>query len=290
MTTTSHLPDTDPGAGPATAPESPSAPARSPRRAARRLLGQVAFVVAEFVAAIALWQLLVTVTGVSHQVVPGPQAVWESLWSLIRSGFLLDAGIVTMQETLLGFAIGAALGIGLAVVMTEVPLLYKVLNPFVVAFQAMPKIAVAPLLLIWFGFGISSKVVLVVVMVFFPILVNTYTGLNSVRQEQLDLMRACRANRWETFRRLRFYAALPFILASFEVSFVLALTAAVVAEILGSGTTVGLGTLLQLFNARIDMPGMFATVVVLSVLGMLLYGSVKLLSRYLLRWNQPNAD
>lgn len=278
-----------------TSPTAGQAPAALPvperrRVSIRSVLGNVGFVLAEFVAAIALWEILVRVTGVSPRVVPGPAEVGSSLWSLLQSGFLWPAAWVTIQETVLGFAIGALLGIGLAVLMTEVPVLYRVLNPFIVAFQAMPKIAIAPLLLIWFGFGISSKIVLVVVMVFFPILVNTYTGLNSVRAEQLDLMKACRANRWETFRRLRFYAALPFILASFEVSFVLALTAAVVAEILGSGTTMGLGTLLQLFNSRIDMAGMFATVVVLSALGMLLYGLVKVASRYLLRWNTPNAD
>lgn len=251
---------------------------------------KAAFLIVELAVAVGLWQLVVTVFDVNPRIVPGPAAVGESLWSLIRSGFLIDAGWVTLQETLLGFAIGAALGIGLAVLLTEIPLLNTVLNPFIVGFQAMPKIALAPLLLIWFGFGISSKVVLVVVMVFFPVLVNTTTGLNSVRPEQLDLMKAYRAGRWATLRRLRFYAALPFLLASFEVSLVLALTAAVVAEILGSGTTVGLGTLLQLFNSRLDMAGMFATVVVLSLLGILLYALVKALSGYLLRWNQRSSD
>lgn len=276
------------------APDVPVPPAIPPLKRSRLrvggALGSVLFVLAEVVVALLLWQALVTLTGVSDRVVPGPLAVGEALWSLLGSDFVWSATWITVQETVYGFAIGAALGIGLAVVMTEVPFLYKALNPFVVAFQAMPKIAITPVLLIWFGFGLTSKVILVVVMVFFPILVNTYTGLNSVRPEQLDLMKACRASRWETFRRVRFYAALPFILASFEVSLVLALTAAVVAEILGSGTTVGLGTLLQLFNSRIDMAGMFATVVLLSALGMLLYAAVKLLSRFLLRWNATNAD
>lgn len=290
--TTSQITAPDSSTGPDTdgSLAVPGPPPSRRRFRPRAVLGHAAFVIAEFAIAIGLWELLVRITGVSERVVPGPGEVFSSLKSLMQSGFVVDATWVTLQETLYGFAIGAALGIGLAVLMTEVPVLYKVLNPFIVAFQAMPKIAIAPLLLIWFGFGITSKVVLVVVMVFFPILVNTYAGLNSVRPEQLDLMKACRANRWQTFRRVRFYAALPFILASFEVSLVLALTASVVAEILGSGTTIGLGTLLQLFNSRIDMAGMFATVVILSALGMALYGLVKLLSRYLLRWNVTNAD
>jgi NitT/TauT family transport system permease protein len=273
---------------PTTDPDSarPSRVAQNIRKAALRTV----FLIVELVVAVGLWQAVVSLFDVNPRIVPGPRAVGHSLWSLTRSGFLVDAGWVTLQETLLGFAIGAALGIGLAVLLTEIPVLDTILNPFIVGFQAMPKIALAPLLLIWFGFGISSKVVLVVVMVFFPVLVNTVTGLNSVRPEQLDLMRAYRAGRWATLRRLKFYAALPFLLASFEVSLVLALTAAVVAEILGSGTTVGLGTLLQLYNSRLDMAGMFATVAVLSVLGILLYAVVKVLSGYLLRWNRRSSD
>jgi len=267
-------------------PTNTSRPAALIRTAATR----TAFLVVELVVAVGLWQLAVTIFDVNPRIVPGPKAVGDSLWSLVRSGFLVDAGRVTLQETLLGFLIGAALGIGLAVLLTEIPVLGTILNPFIVGFQAMPKIALAPLLLIWFGFGISSKIVLVVVMVFFPVLVNTVTGLNSVRPEQLDLMRVYRAGRWATLRRLRFYAALPFLLASFEVCLVLALTAAVVAELLGSGTTVGLGTLLQLYNSRLDMAGMFATVVVLSALGIVLYALVKALSGYLLRWNRHSSN
>lgn len=286
--TGAHRADTVPGA--VAAVEVPPIPPAPRRLRVGGALGNTLFVLVEVIAAIALWQAAVSLTGVSDRVVPGPAAVGESLWNLLTTAFVWEATWVTVQETIYGFAIGAVLGIGLAVMMTEVPFLYKALNPFVVAFQAMPKIAITPLLLIWFGFGLTSKVILVVVMVFFPILVNTYTGLNSVRPEQLDLMKACRASRWETFRRVRFYAALPFILASFEVALVLALTAAVVAEILGSGTTMGLGTLLQLFNSRIDMAGMFAVVVILSVLGMALYAVVKVLSKYLLRWDAKTSD
>ena len=275
---------------PADVPPLPPVSRRRRRFRPGSVLGNTLFVLAEVVVALVAWQVLVSATGVSNRVVPGPGEVFDSLRALLTSEFVWSATWVTMQETIYGFAIGALLGIGLAVVMTEVPFLYKALNPFIVAFQAMPKIAITPLLLIWFGFGLTSKVILVVVMVFFPILVNSYAGLNSVRPEQLDLMKACRASRWETFRRVRFYAALPFILASFEVSLVLALTAAVVAEILGSGTTTGLGTLLQLFNSRIDMAGMFAVVVILSALGMLLYAAVKALSKYLLRWDVKNGD
>jgi len=271
-------------------PVAPSDDRRSVAEVALSLVKKVAFIIVEIAAAVAVWQAAVSIFSINPQVLPGPGAVWTSLRGLFESGIVFEAGWITLQETVYGFVIGAALGMFLAIMLTEIPLLHKIFNPYIVAFQAMPKIAIAPLLLIWFGFGLTSKVVLVVVMVFFPVLVNMYAGLNSVNQQQLDLMRAYRASRWETLRRLRMYAALPFLLASFEVSFVLALTAAVVAEILGSGTVVGLGTLLQMYNARVDMGGMFATVVVLSALGLMLYGLVKLASRYLLRWNQHQSN
>lgn len=271
-------------------PVAPSDDRRSVAEVALSLVKKVGFIIVEIAAAVAVWQAAVSIFSINPQVLPGPGAVWTSLRGLFESGIVFEAGWITLQETVYGFVIGAALGMFLAIMLTEIPLLHKIFNPYIVAFQAMPKIAIAPLLLIWFGFGLTSKVVLVVVMVFFPVLVNMYAGLNSVNQQQLDLMRAYRASRWETLRRLRMYAALPFLLASFEVSFVLALTAAVVAEILGSGTVVGLGTLLQMYNARVDMGGMFATVVVLSALGLMLYGLVKLASRYLLRWNQHQSN
>lgn len=290
MSTTSLDKAAATAAAAAPVPVAPSDDRRSVAEVALSLVKKVAFIIVEIAAAVAVWQAAVSIFSINPQVLPGPGAVWTSLRGLFESGIVFEAGWITLQETVYGFVIGAALGMFLAIMLTEIPLLHKIFNPYIVAFQAMPKIAIAPLLLIWFGFGLTSKVVLVVVMVFFPVLVNMYAGLNSVNQQQLDLMRAYRASRWETLRRLRMYAALPFLLASFEVSFVLALTAAVVAEILGSGTVVGLGTLLQMYNARVDMGGMFATVVVLSALGLMLYGLVKLASRYLLRWNQHQSN
>lgn len=271
-------------------PETPTATVSAPtprRRPVLSGLRKTGFIVAEIVGAILVWQAIVSLFSLDVRVLPGPWPVARSLWGLLSSGVAFTTGWVTIQETLLGFAVGAALGIVLAVLLTEFDLLGKIANPYIIAFQAMPKIAVAPLFLIWFGFGISSKVVLVVLLVFFPVLVNMMTGLRSVSSEQVELMLAYRASRWQTLRRLRWWAAMPFLFAAFEVSFVLALTAAVFAEILGSGSTIGLGTLIQLYTSRLDIAGMFGVVVILSVLGILLHAIVKLAGRYFLRWSAP---
>ena len=234
-----------------------------------------------------VWEMLVQGLNVDPRIVPGPAEVLQSLWSLTVSGILIGAIWITMQETVIGFVVGALLGIALAVILSEVPMLKALLQPYVVALQAVPKVAVAPLFLIWFGFGMESKIALVISILFFPVLVNTMAGLDATSEEQMELMKAYRASRWQTLLRLKAYVALPFIFAAFEVSLVLALTAAVVAEMLGSGTLVGLGTLIKIFDARMNSSGIFAVLIVLSVLGVALHAIVVAASRHFLSWNRP---
>ncbi|MBN8920459.1 MAG: ABC transporter permease [Rhizobiales bacterium] len=240
-------------------------------------------------AGLAVWHLLVRALDVDPRVVPLPWDVLVSLHAQVASGWIFGALWLTLQETLIGFVIGSVLGIGLAVVLSEFAMLRGLLQPYIVALQAVPKVAVAPLFLIWFGFGIESKVALVVSIMFFPVLVNTMAGLDSVSEDQLELMRVYRASRWQTLRRLKLYAALPFIFASFEVCLVLSLTAAVIAEMLGSGTTIGLGTLIRIFESRIDTAGIFAVLIVLSLLGVALHAAVLIAQRYLLSWQRAGS-
>ncbi|MFM9882121.1 MAG: ABC transporter permease [Burkholderiales bacterium] len=240
----------------------------------------------QLIVGLAVWQAIVRFLDIDSRIVPAPTDVLASLWMQTESGIILAALWLTLQETIAGFIIGSALGIALAVVLSEFALLRAALHPYVVALQAVPKVAVAPLFLIWFGFGIESKIALVISIMFFPVLVNTMAGLDSVSEEQLELMRALRASRWQTLMRLKVYAALPYVFASFEVCLVLSLTAAVIAEMLGSGTTIGLGTLIRIFESRVDAAGMFAVLIVLSVLGVVLHGLVLIAQRHFLRWNR----
>jgi NitT/TauT family transport system permease protein len=238
----------------------------------------------QIAAGLLVWHVAVAALGVDSRIFPGPIQVIESLWAQTVSGWIFGAIWLTMQETLIGFFIGSALGISLAILLAEYPLVRSVLEPYIVALQAIPKVAVAPLFLIWFGFGIESKIALVVSIMFFPVLINTMAGLLSVDDEMLELMRAYRATRLQMLLRLKLYVALPYIFASFEVCLVLSLTAAVIAEMLGSGTTIGLGTLIRIFESRVDTAGIFAVLIVLSLLGVALHAIVLSAQRRLLFW------
>jgi NitT/TauT family transport system permease protein len=252
----------------------------------RRAGGAVLLRVAQIVFGLLVWQGIVAWLHIDPRIVPGPWDVIRTLIALIMVGQMQQATLVTLQETIYGFVIGSVLGIGLAVLLSEIGPLRRLLQPYVVALQAVPKVAVAPLFLIWFGFGIESKIALVISIMFFPVLVNTLVGLDSVSDDQLELMRAYRATRWQTLRRVKVYVALPYLFASFEVCLVLSLTAAVVAEMLGSGTTMGLGSLINIYSARMSSAGVFAVLVVLSVLGVLLHAAVLMTARVCLAWQR----
>lgn len=240
----------------------------------------------QVVAAVIVWQLAVTALNVDPRIVPAPGAVATMLWAQITSGAIVQAGWITLQETVIGFFIGAILGIVLAVLLSEIDILRRILQPYIVALQSVPKVAVTPLFLIWFGFGMESKIALVVSILFFPVLVNTMAGLASTNEDQIELMQAYGATRWQMLTRLKVYVAMPYVFAAFEVSLVLALTAAVVAELLGSGTLVGLGTLIKIYDARMNSAGMWAVLIVLSLLGVVLHGLVIQASKWLIRWDR----
>ncbi|WEO77831.1 ABC transporter permease [Cryobacterium sp. SO2] len=257
--------------------------ARSARWAVRRV---VVFVIYVLVALLA-WQAVVSIFQIEPLVLPGPIPVLDALWSQVQSPVIWSATWVTFQEAMVGFAVGAAAGIVLAIALAESDTLYRLANPYIVAFQAVPKVALTPLFIVWFGFGIWSKVVLIAAFVFFPVMVNMYAGLRSTTDEEEELMRVSHATRWQRLKHLRLYKSLPFLFAAFEASFVLCLTGAVFAELLGSGTSVGLGTMLQMYTARLDVAGMFGIITLLALFGVLLDVVVKLAARYYLRWDRP---
>lgn len=246
----------------------------------------VAVKIIQIAAAVIVWQVAITALNVDPRIVPPPGAIAVMLWAQVTSGAIFQAGWVTLQETVIGFVIGAVLGIVLAVLLSEIDILRRILQPYIVALQAVPKVAVTPLFLIWFGFGLESKIALVITILFFPVLVNTMAGLAATSEDQIELMRAYGASRWQMLVRLKAYVAMPYVFAAFEVSVVLALTAAVVAELLGSGTLVGLGTLIKIYDARINSAGMWAVLIVLSLLGVAMHGLVIQTSRWLIRWDR----
>jgi NitT/TauT family transport system permease protein len=261
---------------------------RSPVRASASVIRRILVALAYILVALVLWQIFISAFDVDPLLVPGPVPVLQALATQLTSPVIWSAAWVTFQEAIFGFGIGAVVGMAIAIALAESRTLYRLINPYIVAFQAIPKVALTPLFIVWFGFGIWSKVVLIATFTFFPVMVNMYQGLRSTTSEEEELMRVSHATRWQRFRHLRLYRSLPYLFAAFEASFVLCLTGAVLAELLGSGTSVGLGTLVQMYTSTYNMAGLFGIITLLSLFGVVFDLIVKGAARVVLRWNRTS--
>lgn len=220
---------------------------------------------------------------VSDLILPRPFDVWEALIDGWRSGLYSEHIVSTVGATLAGFSVATIVAIGLAGIFTGVPRLERIFLPFIVAFQTLPKIAIAPIIVLWLGFGTRSKVVIIAAICFFPILVNTLQGLRLRDRERLELFQSLGASRWQLFRHLRIPDALPYIFAGLNIGLVFALIGAVIAEFLGSGS--GLGVLLIQQQVAFNVPGMFAVLILLMTVGLVLNALVRRAERKLLHWS-----
>ncbi|SEU11032.1 ABC transporter permease [Variovorax sp. OV084] len=247
-----------------------------------------ALIVAVFVAVIAAWQLVVSALGISHLIFPGPAGVARSIYDVFQSGEVWPHLWVTLYEILAGFALGAFAGFLLGALIGQSALLELVLYPYVVAFQTVPKVAVAPLFVLWFGFDTTSKVVITATIVFFPVLANTIVGLRSAPRDQIDLMRAFTASSWHVFRMVRLPHALPYVFAGLDIGIVLAVIGAIVGEFVGAQA--GLGYLILQRNFSMDAAGMFAILIVLSAIGIVLHGLMKAIARRVVFWADAFTD
>jgi NitT/TauT family transport system permease protein len=233
---------------------------------------------------IAIWQLYVVQFAVSTVVLPKPSLVLHSMVS--QYWLLLSEGWVTFKECLYGFLLAMVLGIPIAVALTSSQILNLTFYPLIVATQSIPKVAVAPIILVWLGTGLESKLAVAFLVAFFPVVVDTAAGLRSTPQELLDLARALRASRLQIFMKIQFPAALPFVFSGAKVAVTLAVIGGVIGEFVGS--TEGLGNLLMVANSQINSPLAWASLVALSVLGILLFGAVALAERILMPWVEEN--
>jgi NitT/TauT family transport system permease protein len=243
---------------------------------------QIGLALASFVVFLGLWQGVVLVGDYPAFIMPSPVAVGERLWRLVADGSLWHHTWVTLREVLAGLGLGAAVAVLLGYGLAHFPLAERLLSPYIVASQSIPVVAVAPLLVIWFGTGLLSKVVVCALTVFFPILVNTVVGVRSVERDLHDLMRALEATRWQTVWMLEAPAALPVLLGGLKVGATLAVIGAVVGEFVASSE--GLGYLLKQGQQLYDTSLVFVGIGTLMVLAMSLYGSVALVELVLLRW------
>lgn len=227
------------------------------------------------------WEVLARSSQLPAFILPTPARVAERLWMTVLDGSLLRHTGITLLEVLLGLSVGLAAGAVLGYLTAKSPTLERWLTPYIVASQAVPIAAIAPLLVIWLGPGLISKIVTCALIVFFPILVNTLTGLRTVDGHLRELLESYNTSRWQTFVKLEFPAALPVLFGGLKVGATLAVIGAVVGEFVGADR--GLGFLISAGRGAFDTALVFVAVGALVVLAVSLYGGVVLLERVLLR-------
>ena len=247
------------------------------------------FILVSGVAAVVIWWLITWWSDLPAFILPAPQQVAARFWTALIDGSLLKHSLFTLLEVGLGLTIGAVLAMVMGYLLAKSPVLEQLLSPYLVASQAVPIVAIAPLLVIWFGPGLFSKVLIAALIVFFPILVNTVVGLRAVSREYYDLMRSMKATPLQIFRYLEVPAALPVLLGGLRVGATLSVIGAVVGEFVGSDR--GLGFLINVGRGQYDTALFFVAVFALIIMALLLYASVILLERRLLSWQHgPQKD
>lgn len=234
-----------------------------------------------FIAVLAIWEMATRQFSLSALVLPPPSAVAVALWSGLTSGYFWPHIVSTLQALLLGLFIGSVVGLLAGMALAESALLERVLKPYVVVSQVVPKLALAPLFVLWFGFGMLPTVLITALICFFPLMENTLTGVRQVDAQRLQLFRMLGATRLQTLLRLKLPTGLPAILAGLRVAVVLALVGAVVAEFMGASQ--GLGAVVIAAQGMMDTTLMFAALVLIAAMGLLLYQACLVLERYLLR-------
>ena len=259
--------------------------ARAPAPAWWRKLATNDYVISwgAFAILLLVWELLIPVFGVPSFILPAPSAIGVSLYYGLTSGLFAHHFLVTAFQTLTGFFLAAFFGIAVGALVAQFRLFERTVYPWLVALQTLPKIAIAPLIIIWAGYGIQSKVIIVALVALFPVLVNTIVGLKTCDQGKLDLMRSLGATKWETFRLVKLPNALPFIFAGLNVAIVLAILGSIVGEFVGSKA--GLGNLILESNFQFNVAQMFAILVILGFFGVGLSMILRAIQGRLLFWN-----
>jgi NitT/TauT family transport system permease protein len=228
-----------------------------------------------------LWEVAVRAFDVPIYLIPRVSSIFVRLIADWQP--LLHHSIDTVNAILVGFLLSIVVSIPLAALLSQLRWFEKAVYPLLVASQTVPKVAIAPLLVVWFGFGVLPKILIVFLICFFPIVVDTMTGLRSVSREVIWLSRSMGASHWKTFSRIRVPAALPHIFSGLKIASTLAVVGAVVGEFVGSDS--GLGYQLIVANGTMDVEISFAVIILLSVIGIVLFGIVGLFERLLLPWH-----
>jgi NitT/TauT family transport system permease protein len=237
------------------------------------------------IALVAAWELLCRALNIPVFLIPAPSQVAWRLYEK-RDLYLIHTW-TTLYETTAGFLLAVVFGILCAAIIVVIPKLRDIVMPLLLVAQLVPKVAIAPLLLIWFGYGLFPKVLVAFLVAFFPIVVNGASGLASVQPELLDLGHSLQASRWQTFWKFRIPSALPELFSGMKVAVTLAIIGAIIGEFVGGNR--GLGYLIIVANQELDTPLAFAAIFLLSAAGIALYAMVEMLERMLIPWHTPSA-
>lgn len=230
------------------------------------------------------WGLIAYLSGLPRFILPAPLDVWTRLLKSLADGSLLYHTGVTLTEIMLGLLVGVTLATVLGYLLAKSRSLEKILSPYLVASQAIPVVAIAPLLVIWLGQGMISKVIICALIVFFPVLVNTIVGIRAVPPALYDMMNSLRASRWEVISKLELPASLPVLLAGLRIGATLSVIGAIVGELVNAKE--GLGFLLKVGDFQYDTSMVFVAVIMLVALALSLYGIVTLLEKRFLKWQE----
>ena len=269
-------------------PGSMSTPTSDTPKARRPLrLGTKSWSLLLLVVLLGGWELGVRLFHVPKFLIPPVSDIAVALWrGLAASPFAKDSlwyhSAITVTEILLGFFVGSAIGLAIGVVVSQMPKLEAILEPYVSALQSLPKVAVAPIIVVWLGFGIGSKVAIICLLTFFPVLVTSIAGFKAVDPDRIDLLRSLSATPWQIFRKAKFPSALPYIFAGLNMAAAFAVVGAIVGEFVGAQA--GLGVLIQQMEAQMDTGGSFSVFIVLSVIGIVLTTILRRIQQRVLHW------
>lgn len=230
------------------------------------------------------WQATVSVFGVSEFILPAPADVAASVKDLVAGQDIWLHLRTTLMEVLAGFTIAIVTGTAVGAVLGRIVWLERAVQPALVGLQVVPKVAFVPLFVIWFGFGMTSKIIMAAILAFFPIMLNVLLGVRSVDPGHRDVMRGLGASRWATFRNLELPSTLPYIFAGAEVGMVFAVIGAIVGEYLGGSE--GMGYLVVSSLNALDAPQLFAVILLLAAMGSVLFFAVTLTKRFVIPWHE----
>jgi len=239
-----------------------------------------------FIGSLFLWEIFVRVACVPDYILPSPVAIISEIGKNYLL-FLRHAG-VTLIEAVLGFGLGVLFASIISIAIVQSKLFEFMINPFIISLQTTPKIALAPLLLLWLGFGLFPKIVISALVCFFPIVINSVKGLNSVDQELIDIFRIYKADKLQMLLKVKIPIALPYFFAGLRTAICLSMVGAVVGEF--TGANAGLGYLIIQFESYYNVKGMFGALLLLSLMGVILFSLIRLIEKRVLYWHVSEID